>query len=63
LIRASDLEDLYENLTMRKRLSPIEVGAVHDVVWQAFIQAEKWGWLGANPALEWELHFGNDFPR
>ncbi len=63
LIRATDLDDLYKKLAVRKRLSPIEVDAVHDVVWQAFIQADKWGWLGTNPALEWELHFDNEFPR
>jgi hypothetical protein len=63
LIRASDLEALYKKLASRKRLGPIEVGAVQDVVWQAFVQADKWGWLGANPALEWELHFGTQLPR
>jgi hypothetical protein len=63
LIRASDLDDLYKKLTLRKRLSPTGVGRVHDVVWEAFIQADKWGWLGTNPALEWELHYGTEFPR
>jgi integrase len=58
LVRAADLDALYKKLALRKRLGPIEVSAVHDVVWQAFIQAEKWGWLGTNPALEWELHYG-----
>jgi hypothetical protein len=63
LIRASDLDDLYKKLALRKRLSPTEVSRVQDVVWQAFMQADKWGWLGTNPALEWELHIGTQFPR
>jgi integrase len=62
LIRASDLNSLYEKLTLRKRLSPVEVDRVHDVVWQAFMQAEKWGWLGTNPALEWELRHRTHSP-
>ncbi len=49
-IRTIDLDDLYQGLTKRVRLSSSTVRQIHAIIRRALRQAVLWGWIVNNPA-------------
>ena len=50
-IQTADLDNFYRGLVRRKHLSPTTVRQIHAIIRRAFRQAEMWGWVSANPAI------------
>ena len=44
------LDELYLDLTRKKRLAPATVRQVHAIIRRALHQAMRWGWIDRNPA-------------